>query len=67
MTNTDYLTPTQVADEFGFNTGTLGNLRHKGGGPVFVRAGRRILYKRADIVAYLDSNRFSRTDTRVDA
>lgn len=63
----DYLTPRQLADEFGLVAGTLANLRYKGGGPVFVRAGRRILYKRSDVIAWLDSNRFERTDVRAKA
>lgn len=40
--------------------------RHRGNGPVFIRLGgqdgRRIYYRRADIEAWLEQSRFSRTD-----
>lgn len=40
--------------------------RHRGNGPVFIRLGghdgRRIYYRRADIEAWLEGSRFTRTD-----
>lgn len=40
--------------------------RHRGNGPVFIRLGgrdgRRIYYRRADIEAWLEESRFTRTD-----
>ncbi|OBJ43112.1 hypothetical protein A5621_00875 [Mycobacterium colombiense] len=40
--------------------------RHRGNGPVFIRLGgddgRRIYYRRADIEAWLQDSRYTRTD-----
>jgi len=36
--------------------GTLGNWRYKGHGPRFYKAGRRVLYRKADVLAWLEQN-----------
>ncbi len=40
---------------------TLQAWRHQRHGPAFVRAGRAIRYRRADLVAWIDANRVSFT------
>ena len=41
-------------------------LRHKGGGPEYVKVGpRKVYYRRADVEAWLAANRFARTDQPV--
>ncbi|MGO9101839.1 MAG: helix-turn-helix transcriptional regulator [Mycobacterium sp.] len=47
-------------------------LRHKGGGPEYVKVGppgraRKVYYRRADIEAWLKGSRFTRTDRPVTA
>jgi hypothetical protein len=43
-------------------------LRHKGGGPEYVTVGpRKVYYRRADIQAWIEGNRFTRTDRPVNA
>ena len=48
---------------------TWASKRHRGNGPVFIRLGgldgRRIYYRRADIEAWIESSRFTRTDRPV--
>ncbi len=52
LTRRDLLTPTQLADRWGVTTGHLANLRHVGEGISYLRIGRRIAYRYADVVAY---------------
>jgi hypothetical protein len=42
-------------------------LRHKGTGPAYVKLIRKIYYRRADIEAWIEGNRFTRTDRPVNA
>lgn len=42
-------------------------LRHKGGGPRYVKIGRKVYYRLADVRAWLDSNVYERTDKPVGA
>jgi hypothetical protein len=43
-------------------------LRHKGGGPEYVKVGpRKIYYRSAAVAAWLEGNRFTRTDRPVNA
>ena len=48
---------------------TWASKRHRGNGPVFIRLGgldgRRIYYRRADIEAWIESSRYTRTDRPV--
>jgi predicted DNA-binding transcriptional regulator AlpA len=45
----------------GLSVATLAKMRCMGGGPPFVKAGRRVLYRRADIKAWLDARRVNNT------
>lgn len=38
--------------------------RYLGTGPRFVKHGRRVLYRWADLTAYVEANTFQRTDDR---
>jgi hypothetical protein len=40
---------------------TLAKMRCLGGGPPFVKAGRKILYRRGDLIAWLQARRVSNT------
>lgn len=40
-------------------------LRHKGGGPVYTKIGRKVYYRVGDIEAWLDANRYGRPDRPV--
>jgi hypothetical protein len=45
----------------GLRVGTLAKMRCMGGGPVFVKAGRRVLYRRADLLAWVNARRVHNT------
>jgi hypothetical protein len=49
----------------GTNAQTWAALRHKGNGPVFVKVMRRVYYRRRDVEAWLNGNRWERTDRPV--
>jgi len=52
----EYLTAPEAATFTRLAVQTLAKMRVTGGGPLYVKAGgRRILYKRADIQAWLDA------------
>ena len=40
-------------------------MRHKGTGPRYVKLGRRVYYRRADIEAWIEANVYTRTDRPV--
>jgi predicted DNA-binding transcriptional regulator AlpA len=47
--------PTEdAAKRVGFAPGTFNNLRVYGGGPPYVKAGRKVLYRDSDVDAWLD-------------
>lgn len=51
--DTSHDTPA-AAFYLGVASGTLRNMRSQGRGPVFYRVGKRIVYRRADLDAFLD-------------
>lgn len=57
----DYLTPSQVRAEYHLPERTQERRRYEGTGPKFVKAGRRVLYKRSDIEDWFAANTFSST------
>lgn len=60
------ITPDEAAEALGVSTVTLTEWRKRGIGPAFVRVGAkrgRVLYKVADLEAFLDDNRVE-TNTR---
>lgn len=46
----------------GTNAQTRAALRHKGNGPIFVKVMRRVYYRRRDVEAWRNDNRWERTD-----
>ncbi len=56
----EFLTDQQLSDMLGITTRTTLRWRRDGNGPPFVRAGlRRVLYRRADVLAWAASRTFS--------
>ena len=45
----------------GLRKATLAKMRCMGGGPVFVKAGRRVLYRRGDLLQWLSERRVRNT------
>ena len=48
------LTTDEVAEICRTNASTVRNWRHRGLGPPGFRAGKRVLYRQSDVVAWLD-------------
>lgn len=63
----EYLSTEQAAELLGTSVAVLGNLRYRGGGPVFAKVGARVIYKRSDIAEWIDANRYSRTGQKAEA
>jgi excisionase family DNA binding protein len=55
----DLLTPAQVADLLTVPAGTLQQWRHRRVGPPFVHVGRRVRYRRAAVLAWLEAQESS--------
>ena len=55
-------TPKQVAEFLHQTEASLAAGRHRGIGPLFIKHGRRVLYRWRDIYSYLDANTVQRTD-----
>jgi len=53
------LTEAQAADVLNLSIRTLQAWRVRRAGPIFVRAGRAIRYRRRDIIAWVDANTVS--------
>lgn len=51
------LSPEQLATETGVSVLTLKAWRYRGEGPAFIKAGRRVLYRRSDVDRWLDAHR----------
>ena len=67
MTTDELMTPEQVAELVGVNTGTLANWRSDGKGPRYVKSGR-IRYRKSDVWAFINSSvRQSTCETTVAA
>jgi hypothetical protein len=61
----ELMTPEQLAEFLQVSTGTLANDRYLGKGPRFIKLGKLVRYRRADVLAHLDENAYTRTDIRV--
>lgn len=48
--------PAQVAEFLHTTVENLAQHRYRGTGPKFIKAGRRVLYRWADVNAWLDAN-----------
>lgn len=65
----DELIPSpKMCDEFpGFSKQYWPQKRHLGGGPRYIKLGRKVFYRRSDVQAWIDSNVMERTDRPVTA
>lgn len=63
----ELLTPHDVAKIFHTSEGQLAQWRYRGGGPRFVKTGKRVYYTREAISVYLDQHTYARTDQPVGA
>jgi predicted DNA-binding transcriptional regulator AlpA len=62
MLESPFMTSKAAADRLGLSESTLEKLRHKGGGPPFLRlSGRRIAYDVVDLDAWARAKRFGST------
>lgn len=50
-----YYRPTEIEAMTGLTSGALSVMRSRGDGPEFTKIGRRVLYKGANMIAYLDA------------
>jgi hypothetical protein len=53
--------PSAASPLVGLSVSTLAKLRVTGGGPVFVKAGRKVLYRKQDLIEWLDARRVRNT------
>jgi predicted DNA-binding transcriptional regulator AlpA len=53
---TPYLRTEDASALCGLPVASLTTLRSRGGGPVFLKVGRRVVYRRADLQAWMESN-----------
>ncbi len=60
----EFLTPAELAQLLRTTTNSLSQDRYLGRGVRFIRAGRRILYARSDVLAYLEANTFQQSPGR---
>ena len=51
------LNASQAARRLGLSPSTLAKMRLSGNGPVFCKLGRRVVYRAADLDAYLEASR----------
>ncbi len=60
----DLAAPALVAEWLATSEAGLAQMRYRGTGPKFVKVGKKVLYRRSDVAAYLDENTCQRTDDR---
>lgn len=63
-TATSRLTGEQASKYLGISVSTLEKMRHEGRGPRFLRLGRRVQYRKADLDLYVESRVVETTDSR---
>ena len=51
----------EAARYCGLAKATLDQLRYKGGGPVYIKLGRRVIYDTTDLDRWLDTQKFKST------
>lgn len=61
MTTRARLTPPEAAEYLGISASTLAKLRVYGGGPAFLKLGRKVLYERADLDSWLAERKYQST------
>lgn len=62
----EFIPANEMKTQFrGTNDQFWATLRHRGGGPDYVKVGRKVFYRRSDVEAWVGTNRFTRTDRPV--
>src|SRR5262245_27592692 len=62
MTDDDLMFDVQAAARFtGIAVATLAKMRCVGGGPLFIKLGRRVVYRRSDVIVWLNARRVRNT------
>jgi len=63
MSDTDdrILDAQEAARFIGVAVATLAKMRCVGGSPAFIKAGRKVVYRRSDLIAWLDARRVRNT------
>lgn len=56
-----YLTPEEVSKEYPFSLKTLEKHRSNGTGPAYAKCGRKVIYAREDIEAWITRHRVKTT------
>jgi predicted DNA-binding transcriptional regulator AlpA len=51
----------QASERLGLSMSTLAKLRLSGEGPAYAKLGRRVVYRPADLAAWVEANRFKST------
>lgn len=64
MPESPLATPEEVADFMRTTPAKLANDRYRGIGPKFIKHGRRVLYRWADVQSWAEANTLQRTDDR---
>lgn len=64
MPESPLATPQEVAAFLRTSAAMLANDRYRGVGPKFIKHGRRVLYRWADVQEWADANTLQRTDDR---
>ena len=59
--NTDMMNAAMAAVFTGLAVATLANLRCLGGGPLYLKLGRKVVYRRADLADWLGARRVANT------
>lgn len=66
-TNRVYLSRSQAAQYLGLSPKTLEVRAHRGGGPAFSKIGKRVIYSRADLDAWVAAHQRTSTSDRGEA
>jgi hypothetical protein len=56
-----YLDPVAVTTEYNIPKATLATLRCRGGGPLYIKRGAKVLYERGDIENWLNASKRANT------
>lgn len=61
----EFIQPATVSEMTGMSTGALAQLRYTGTGPRFYKpTPKKVLYKRSEVIAWLEASAQERTSTR---
>lgn len=60
-----YLRPEAAAAFCGLPIASLTTRRSIGGGPVFLKVGRRVVYRRADLIAWMEAHPHKSTSEEI--